>query len=270
MSARELLDPENSLWDLIAVQLRRYREDRKVSGSALGVLLDLDRSSVSRLESGSMKLQEKHAKILDREWDTEKLFTHLVRFARAGHDPNWWRSYTTYEAAATHLKTYAALVIPGLLQTPDYARALLVAGQVVEDVEASVAARMARQEILNRPKPVQLWALVKQSVLEDPVGGPEVMRAQLAHLLEMSRCPNIFLRVVPRSVGAHVGLDGSFSLMIGPNASVAYMEAVGGGRLSLDPAEVARFTVRFDQIGADALSRDATRTLIEQLLEAKA
>src|SRR4051794_41050478 len=105
MSARELLDPENSLWDLIAVQLRRYREDRKVSGSTLGFLLDLDRSSVSRLESGSMKLQEKHAKILDREWDTEKLFTHLVRFARAGHDPNWWCSYTTYEAAATHLKT---------------------------------------------------------------------------------------------------------------------------------------------------------------------
>lgn len=238
-----------------------------MSGSRLGALLDCDRSTVSRYESGMCKLPEKHAKLLDREWQTDGLLAHLVRFARAGHDPDWWRSFTEYEAKATQIKDYAALVVPGLLQTPDYARALLVAGQVVDDVEATVATRIARQEVLNRPNPVQLWALVKQSVLDEPIGGAQVMREQLAHLIEMSRRPRVYLRVVPRSVGAHVGLDGSFSIMLGPAGNVAYMEAVGGGRLSLDPSELARFTVRFDQIGADALSRDASRDLIADIME---
>jgi hypothetical protein len=233
----------------------------------LAEVLGCDRSTVSRYESAYVPLPEKQAKVIDRVWMTEGLFARLVRFARAGHDPDWWRNYVEYETKATQLKSYAALVVPGLLQIPEYIRALLIGGQVVEDVEAGVQARLSRQALLTRPRPVQLWATIKQSALEDPIGGPEVMRAQLAHLIEASQRPNIFLRIIEREVGAHIGVDGSFSIMTTATSTAAYMEAVGGGRLSLDPSEIARFTVRFDQIGADALTREATRGLLTQLME---
>lgn len=99
------------------------------------------------------------------------------------------------------------------------------------------------------------------------MGGPKVMRAQLARLLEASRLPHIVIRVVPRSLGAHIGLEGSFAVTTVAEGDVAYMEAVGGGRLSLDKAEIRRYGIRFDRIGADALSRDSTRDLIEQVME---
>ena len=93
------------------------------------------------------------------------------------------------------------------------------------------------------------------------------MRAQLAHLLEVSERPSIVLRVVPRSIGAHMGLDGSFQITTVTEGDIAYMEAVGGGRLSHDKTESHRYRIRYDRMGADSLSRDSTRSLLQHLME---
>jgi alkanesulfonate monooxygenase SsuD/methylene tetrahydromethanopterin reductase-like flavin-dependent oxidoreductase (luciferase family) len=178
------------------------------------------------------------------------------------------QQFAAYERRAAMVSPYAALLVPALLQTPEYAQALIASGQIIDDVDAAVEERMARQEILKRPNPPDLWVLIKESVLWDCIGTPEVMRAQLAHLIDMGQRRGIVIRVVPRGVGAHPGVDGSFTLLNVDGAEVAWSEAVGGGRLVTDPTNVRDYRVRYDRIGADALSRDSTRSLIAQVMEA--
>lgn len=269
MVLRESLDPDSSLWDWIAVDLHFYRTKHGLSCAQLGMHLRVNRQGVSNMEAGRYHLDPAKAKILDRLWDLNGHFQRLVRYARAGHDVNWFRQHVQYEARATEFKIYEALVVPGLLQTPEYARALLTAGQAVPDVEAAVAARMARQSILAKRNPPMLWVLLYQAVLMPSVGDEEVMRGQLRHLLDLSARPDIVIRVLPWSMGAHVGLDGSFKVTATAEGEVAYMEANGGGRLSTDRAEVRRFRLEFERLGADALPREASRALITDILEGR-
>jgi hypothetical protein len=138
------------------------------------------------------------------------------------------------------------------------------------DVEGSLARRMARQAVLDRPNPPELWILLAETVLACAVGGPKVMREQLAALLEASERPNVMLRVVPNSAGANQGLDGPFKVIRVQERDVAFVEAPGGGRLILGTAEVQSFGIRFERIGAEALSPAASRSLIERLMEAMA
>ncbi|HEY7424203.1 MAG TPA: helix-turn-helix transcriptional regulator [Gemmataceae bacterium] len=266
MSARDTLDPDGSLWHLIAVQLRRHREERNISGAALARLLDLDRSSVSRQESGGMKLQEKHARLLDRQWRTDGLFSCLVRFAKAGHDVEWFKTHIEMEVSAAELRIWELAWVPGLFQTEAYARAVLESDGLA-DVEGRVAVRLKRQEALNRTPPPQVWIMLDQGVIDHPVGSPKIMYEQLASLVELARLPNISVRVAPRSIGAHPGRDGSFKIMTVGGADVAYTEACGGGRLVVDGTEVRSFRLRFDRIGDWALPVDASIDLIQRAME---
>jgi DNA-binding XRE family transcriptional regulator len=253
----------------MAVDLYFHRTKHGLSCAQLGRVLGCNRQSVSNMEAArpGWRLDDDQAKKLDELWDLNGHFGRLLRYARARHDADWFAQHVAYEKRATVMRIYEALIVPGLLQTEAYARALLTAGQVVKDVDVAVEARMKRQEILAGKDPPLLWALLNQNILDQPVGSPEVMKAQLARLVEASRLPNIVIRVVPRSLGAHVGLDGSFTITTVEEGDVAYMEAVGGGRLSLDRAEIRRYGVRYDRIGADALSRDSSRSLMEQVME---
>ncbi|MEU8343171.1 DUF5753 domain-containing protein [Spirillospora sp. NPDC048832] len=205
---------------------------------------------------------------MDRVWRTCGHFTRLRRLAERAHDPGWWNQYTPIEARASRICYWALAIIPGLLQTPDYARALLEDGQIIEDVEATVAARMARQEVLNRDRPPELRALINESALDQPVGGPEVMRDQLAHLIALSHRRNIILRAVPRNVGAHIGLDGSFVILNAAKDSAAYADANTGGRLIHDPTGLDDLHRRFDLIGSEAMSASGSRSYIAQIMEA--
>ncbi|GLZ07288.1 transcriptional regulator [Actinomadura sp. NBRC 104412] len=266
MSARESLNPEGSLWDLIAVQLRRHREERKMSGSALGLLLDLDRSSVSRLESGQVKLLEKHARVLDREWDTAGLFRVLVLFAKAGHDPEWFKAHFEMEVRSSELRIWELAWIPGLFQTEAYTREAVIAGGF-RDVDGHVAVRMKRQESLLREPPPNLWVMLDEGVIRQPVGNPEVMRDQLARLLELGAQPNISVRIVPQSAGAHVGRDGSFKIMTVDGSDMVYVQASFGGRLAVDVTDVRSYRANFDRISDRALPVDASAELIKQVME---
>jgi Domain of unknown function (DUF5753) len=266
MSLRETLDPRSSLWTLLACQLWWHRTQRGLSCTDVGKIANCVRQTVSNWEAGRIRIAEDQAKTLDREWNTGGLFELLLWFARTAHDPDWFAQYVHYEATANSIKVYHGQLIPSLLQTPDYARVFLT-GEV-NDIEAAVASRMARQEIFARPRPPLLWVLLDEEALERPIGGPQVMRAQLAHLLELGALPNVSIRIVPKSVGQHAGLGHTVQLITLETREVGYVGAMGGGRLVEASSEVRSFGTRYDRIGAKASPEHTSRTLIEQAMEA--
>ncbi|RFU42868.1 XRE family transcriptional regulator [Actinomadura logoneensis] len=257
---------KGSLWELIATQLRRHRKERGLSGDALGRLLDVNRSTVSRYESGKLKLQEHHAIKIDIAWRTNWLFTNLVRFAKEGHDREWFATHLELESRASELCIWEYAWIPGLFQTEAYARALVRAAGL-ENIDAEVAARMKRQERLARPGAPTMWVILDENVITAEIGSREITRAQLARLLELAECPNISIRIVPKSAGEHVGRDGSFKLMTVDGADCAYIEAAGEGRLVQDATDVRSYRTRFARIGDVALPVRASIELIRQVME---
>ncbi|WP_433338852.1 DUF5753 domain-containing protein [Spirillospora sp. CA-294931] len=126
---------------------------------------------------------------------------------------------------------------------------------------------MKRQEVLTRKRPPLLWVLMDESVLYRPVGGPGVMREQLARLVEASDTPHVMIRVIPQATGFHLGLDGSFNTLTMESSESAYVEAPGGGRLIQGNTEVREFGVRWDRIGASALPWDSSRDLVARAME---
>jgi transcriptional regulator with XRE-family HTH domain len=251
----------------MAHDLRFYRAQLGLSGDAVAKLINCGRSSISRLENNEAKLDERQAATLDERWNTGGRFGTILWYARRGHEPNWFKQHMDIEAESLVIKVYEALAVPGLLQTPEYAYALIVESGA-PNIDERVAERMARQAILAGDSPPVLWALLTESVLDWPVGGPEVMRRQLAYLLEVSERPNIGIRVVPRSAEAHYGMNGSFKVMTGHAGDVAYTESPGGGRLVPAASEVQTYALRYDRIGQKALPENQSRELIGQIMEA--
>ncbi|NVI88670.1 helix-turn-helix transcriptional regulator [Actinomadura sp. BRA 177] len=250
----------------MAYDLRFYRLRARMSGETFGKIIGVVRSTVSRLESGELRLDEKQAIALDQHFATGGHFLRLLTYAKLGHNPDWFREHVSYEARALALKIYELALIPGLFQIESYARACFEAAGV-EDIDGHVAERLQRQESLERsPRPL-VWVVLSQSVLDWPVGGPEVMRAQFAHLLDMAKAPNVSLRILPRTAGATIGLDGPFKILSVDEGDAAYTEAHGGGRLVLGTGEVRQFGTRWERIGSKALPEDASRTLVEQAME---
>jgi transcriptional regulator with XRE-family HTH domain len=250
----------------MAYYLRFQRMQHGMSGHALARLLNCARSSISRLENCEAKLTDAQAATLDREWNTGGTFTIMLWYARLGHDPNWFKNFTDSEGRASVLKIYSGQLIPALLQTPAYARALLVEGRE-PGIDALVEARMARQKILTNDSPADLWVVLAETALPCLVGGKAVMREQLARLIELSHLPNVMLRIVPNTAGANPGLDGPFKVIKVKEGQVGYVEAPTGGRLVADTSEVDGLIDRFDRIGAVALPVDSSRSLIKHLME---
>ncbi|SEG73949.1 hypothetical protein SAMN04489712_110173 [Thermomonospora echinospora] len=266
MRTRIGFDPDGNLWDFIALELRRQRTERGLSLAAVGAIIDRDRSLVARVESGDTKLQATHAKKIDKAWDTEGFFARLVNFAKAGHDPEWYAVHLELEANASELRIWELGWMPGLFQTEEYARAIFEAAGV-EDVEEGVKARLNRQECLQRRPRPRVWVILDQGVIDQHVGSVEIMREQLARLIEIARLPNVTVRIVPKGVGAHVGRDGSFKIMTRNGSDAVFVAAHGGGRLVQDATEIASYRVWFDLIGDVALPKDASLRLLTEVME---
>lgn len=261
------LDPDRSLWHLIAVEVRRQRELHGLSGNKLATILDCDRSTVSRIENGLRRLSIDYAAKLDQLWETSDLFVRLIRFAGANDDGDWFTGLTEHEARATLQRMWEALLVPGLLQTPDYARAALTSG-LIDGVDQALEMRMARQRaVFGKSKAPLISVILNWVVLEQVVGDPAIMHAQLAHLLEMGDLPHVNVRVVERSAGAHLGLDGSFTLLTVDDRDIAFADAPERGRLMIDPTDVQSFAARYDRISNVAAPLGPSRTLIERAME---
>lgn len=267
MATLEDVNPDDSLWAWLAHDLRFYRLKNNLNGPAMGRLINVTRGHVNNLERGIRVLADDQARILDQEWRTGGHFLRLLTFARLGHDPDWFKEHVQLEAKADVLRIFELALVPGILQTEEYVRALFTTAKA-SDIESHVAARLARQEVLRRPNPPQVWILLDEGVIDRPIGSPKIMHAQLAHLLEASELPHVSLRVIPRSFGAHVGLDGGFKIMTVNGVDMAYTDANGGGRLARGAQDVRSFVERFGEIGEDALPRASTRLLIVRAMEA--
>ncbi|WP_395107206.1 Scr1 family TA system antitoxin-like transcriptional regulator [Actinomadura sp. SCN-SB] len=267
MSLRDSLAHDRSLWHFIAVHLRRYREAHSLTGQALADVLDCDRSTVSRYESGLLKLTNKHAKIIDREWRTGDMFTSLVALAGASDEGDWFTGLTEYEGRASRIRMWETLYVPGLFQTPDYALATFT-GNAVADPQAALERRLARQSaVFDRPNPPHLTAILNWTVLEQAVGPSELMREQLARLVELSEHPYVSIRVLERQDRAHPGLDGSFKIVSTDGRDLAYTEAVTRGRFLTDPLDVEEVAIRYDRIGDIAAPVGHSRALLAAELE---
>lgn len=267
MAPHPAIDPDSSLWAWLAHDLRFYREKYGLSQAAMGGIIGRSATNLSNCEAGRRRITAKEAKALDTRFKTGGHFQRLLRFAQRGHDPDWFKQFANLEKMATVIKTFQIIAIPGLLQTPEYAYAVIkTAGP--PDPTPFVEERMARQAILDGSAPALLWALITESALEWPVGGPEVMRRQLAYILEASERSNISVRVVPKATGAHIGFDGCFSIISGESGDIAYTESPGGGRLVPSTTEVQSYVARYDRISEVALPAQSSRVMIQKAMEA--
>ena len=247
------------------------RREKGVSLRALGEAVRCDHSHLGHMEHGTTLGGPELAQELDKFYGT----THLVvLWELAMRDPSQFREryrrYMSLEAEATGLHKYAPSVVPGLLQTPAYARALLmVAGPVDEDdLTEQVEARIGRQDILSRDERPQFRAILDEAVLRRPLSDPAHWREQLEHLRTMSEWPNVTIQVVRLVVGLH-GLPNTDTmfLWLPDGRTVAYVETGYSGDLVEETRDVDRLRVAYDQLRDLALSPRESRELITQYLE---
>ena len=264
---REPLDPRISLWNWLAFELRHQRELHGLSLTQAGKIIHAARSTVSNMEAGRQRLNEDQAELLDARYGTGHLLRLLLYFARLGHDPDWFRQYTEYEATAKIIRIYQGQGIPMPLQTDMYTRALL-AESSLHDPETELKSRLLRRDlILERSEPPYVWVLLDEASLEYEVGGLDVLITQLEYLLCLAERSNVCTRVVPKSAGAHLGMDGPFRIISNDTRSVAYSGASRGGRLIECPAEIREMSVDYERVSQKALSERDTCVLIRQKLE---
>lgn len=265
--------------------LRQLRKDAGMTADEAARHLSWDPSKLSRMESNQWKLPrltdiekmcdvygvtEQHERGVERE--------ALITLARQARERGWWEQYKDVlggalpglEAEARRIWQYQPTVIPGLLQTRDYMRAVFRAGEFDEPaVERRTAARQARQWILDADHPLHLWAVIDEGVLRRMVGGREVMRDQVHHLLTMSDRPKIGIQILPDHVGAHALMGGALTLLdYTGERTIVYLETVGTGDVFLEGTdEVMHCTVRYDHVMASALSVELSRAYLESVLE---
>ncbi|SNS22099.1 helix-turn-helix domain-containing protein [Actinomadura mexicana] len=266
MSRADFLRPDFSLWHLIAVELRRQRQMRRISGAALAVILDCDRSTVARYESGDVQLPTGRARVLDQEWGLQGLFENLVKHAKNARDLDWWETFKDYERRANLIKTYEPSLIPGLLQREAYARAIFTSSRRT-DADDAVTERLARQKILTREYPCKLMAILDTAAVLRSFGDTDVMRDQLGYLLEVSVWPNVYLRVTSDKLIGYGGVGGGFTVMQTPTGDLGFATVGSTGHISLDPIDIQEQAIRYDEIGMSSLSVEASRAFITKTLD---
>jgi transcriptional regulator with XRE-family HTH domain len=252
-----------------AAEIRKRREAAGVSQKELARRVPCSTSQVGMIENGYRKASRQHVErvdaILRLGGDLVKLWTRTE--LAATQLPAWFRPWLEVERDAQAFRTWEPLVVPGLLQTRDYAEAMLRGepGMTPEELDQKIALRMERQEILSRPKPPVLWVVLDEGVLHRPIGADGVMTGQLKHLVEAARQPHITIQVLPFSSRATAGLGGAFVIaeMPGEN-SVLYIDSIGHGQVSEQPKDVAALNYRYEVIRAESLSHRESLKLIEE------
>ena len=262
--------------------LRALRQELGLTVEQVATELLCSPSKVSRMETGHRGATARDIRDLcDLYGVTDKaLRDHMTTLAAEGKQPGWWQSYeldfATYvglEQAAVTLCYYQSTIVPGLLQTMDYARAMhkgsLPAEFTPERADELIEVRLRRQQVLTRDPPLQLHAVFDEAVLRRVVGGPVVMAAQLWHLGEAARMRNVTLQAIPNSTGAHPAMDNMFNIIefgdVAP--SVVYVEGLMGGLFIERPQDVARYQQVFKYLRDIALDPQETIELVAEIGE---
>ncbi|MEU5910721.1 helix-turn-helix transcriptional regulator [Micromonospora sp. NPDC047527] len=248
--------------------LKAARAGAEVSQEALATLTKWSPSTVAAIETGRRRPTMEFAVAADEALSTGGLLAELLIAADRQRLPTWFVPWRHHEEQATRLCEFEPCLIPGLLQTDDYARAVISAGGLnsVDVVDELVTIRMDRQQLWQRAEPPQCVFVLDEIALRRPVGGPAVLDAQLGRLLELAVMPSVRLHVVPLDIGAHVGLTGGFLLAELPDGEqVTYVEDVARGHVIDDPEVVRLVGRKWDSLLGEALSTGASLDLIRKL-----
>ncbi|MGW4114840.1 helix-turn-helix domain-containing protein [Actinosynnema sp. NPDC004786] len=268
---------------LIGVELRHHREAARRPMTAAAALLNCAESKISHMESGRYRQSPEDIARLMRFYEADQhAADRLVALAAQDDESTWWApfadvvpdwlsTFVGLERLADEEFTYEPLVLPGLLQTEEYAAAITAASRRVRPDHAArlVEFRLARQGRLDADaaRPLVLTAVVEETALRRPIGSPAVRRAQLEHLLALADQPNIRLHVVPQTVAVHAALAGRFTLLMFSGVRpIGFVELSDGGVYRQKPAEVSAYTMTAESLVSDALDRRATRSLITSLV----
>jgi len=267
----------------LGIELRRLRERAELTCEDVGQRLECSGTRISRMETGRISVRPGDVRELLEVYGVSGAEADsLVQLAREARRKGWWHTYgrvlpTWFEAyiglesEAVRLRDFQSLVMPGLLQTEDYARAVLRAAPHAgssAEIDRQVALRMERQKVLSQAAPPDVWVVLSESVLRVHVGGPAIMRAQLRQLAGVAERPNITLQVLPFATVAHVHPVSPFTMLEFPDAadpSVVYLEHLTGSLFLENEDEVRRYRVIFDHLRAESLGTGQSADLIAQV-----
>ncbi|EXG79683.1 helix-turn-helix domain-containing protein [Cryptosporangium arvum] len=263
---------------LLGSQLRRLREDRNVTREDAGYAIRASESKISRIELGRVGFKERDVSDLLTLYGVTDPAERdaLLSLAREANQPGWWhkfgdilpqwfQAYVGLEAAASLIRTYEVQFIPGLLQTEDYARAVVLLGNgsaPKEEIDRRVQLRMERQQLLDRPNAPRFWAIIDEAVLRRPIGGRDVMRAQLELLAELSERPNVTLQIIPFGFGGHAAAGGAFSLLRFPDQTlpdIVYIEQLTSALYLEKREDVDTYLESMERLAVEADSPDRSR-----------
>ncbi|MFF7354383.1 MULTISPECIES: helix-turn-helix domain-containing protein [Streptomyces] len=268
------LDPSSSPRALLGAELRHARERKGLSQEQLGQRLFVSGSFIGQLEAGTRRMQPEFARMLDEVLETNGFFQRNCGAAAKSKFEESFEVAAEAEAHATAIRQYTPLLIPGLLQTPAYARAVNRAYDPTapeETIEEWVEGRMERIRLLDHPTNPLLWMVLDEAALHRETGGRAVMAEALHRVADLSRRSRVIVQVLPFSAGAHTAMQGALKLMEFADAPpLVYFEGVRNGRLEDDPPTVTQLRFVFDLLVASALSQEKSLALIEALAQAYA
>ncbi|MDX6393984.1 MAG: hypothetical protein QOJ73_5047, partial [Streptosporangiaceae bacterium] len=244
-----------------------------------------DRSTLYRLENAQQRPQRSTLiQLLDLYGTSPERRADLLALLREASQRGWmqphrsdlpeiYSDYISFESEARSVSNYESLFIPGLLQTEDYTRAVIrgiLPHASAAQVDSRVTARMERQALLTADNPPQLWAIMDEAAARRIVGGPAVMREQLARLRDIAALPNVTVQVIPYEAGAHPGMPGSFIVLEFPDPadqSLVYIDSMAGDLFLEDDMEIRRYILMFEHLRAAALRPDESATLLAAIAE---
>ncbi|MFI1397549.1 helix-turn-helix domain-containing protein [Streptomyces sp. NPDC020681] len=263
-------------------ELRRLRELKGMTAEEVAERLLVSQSKISRLENGRRSISQRDVRDLCGVYEVEdhRIVDSLMQMAKDSRQQGWWHAfgdipYSVYiglETDAASLRVYEPQVVPGLLQTRQYAEAL-ISGALPEsgttDIEKRVSVRVRRQErIKEADHPLRLWVVIDEAALRRLVGGKNLMREQLEHLVELSQLPHVTVQVLPFEMGAHPGINGQYAILEFPDASdssVVYIEGVTSDLYLEKANDVQKYSVMYEHLRAQALNVDQTRAFIADI-----
>jgi transcriptional regulator with XRE-family HTH domain len=261
------LDPSASPLDYYGFELRRFREAAGLTQKQLGDIINYTGSMVGQVETARKLPTLDFSQRADAALCTGGLLTRLHPLVMRSQLPAWFQQVAELEVRAVEICSFQTHMILGLLQTPAYARAVLGAVDR-SDLDDRTAVRLARQSVFEKEEPPVFWAVLSEAALYLEIGGREIMRGQLAHLLTFEDNPRINIQVLPFSSGAHAGLTGSFDLYrFAGDPAILYTESFRCGHPTANRETVKECSLRYDHLQASALSLKDSAELIRRVME---